>query len=75
MVHVIVDLGKVRGGKRLVETLDLARGSKGQSLGGILSVSDVRTDDSLGQEDRPEDGNLDVAADKGESTCIRAARD
>lgn len=41
VVHVVVDPGEVRGGKGLVETLDLAGGSEGQSLGGVLSVSDV----------------------------------
>merc|ERR1711974_572015 len=72
VVHVVVDLGEVRSWQRLVQTLDLAGCCKGQSLRGVLSVSDVRADDSLGQEDRPEDGDLNVAVGResnGNTPC------
>lgn len=60
MKKLTIDLGEVTEGQCLVQSLDLASGSKGQSLVGILSVSDVGTNDSLGEEDSPEDRNLDV---------------
>lgn len=55
-----VDLGEISEGQCLVQSLDLASSSKSQSLVGILSVSDVGSDNSLGEEDSPEDRDPDV---------------
>lgn len=55
MMHVIVNLWKGRCGKGLVQGLDLALGGESKGLVCVLAVTDVGTDNPLGEENGPED--------------------
>lgn len=60
LVHPVEHIGQARERLDREGRLDLAGSSDREGLDGVLSVTDVRSDDALGPDDGPEDVGLDL---------------